>query len=166
MGKVRGTKEQPTDQGINAMIRDLSILTHEKRHRLSRPDSHETRISRVTRTVAGRVGSGQEDIKISRVGSGRVESGRVGSRRLEFFAGRFGSGRVGSRRLEILTGRYPFKTGTRWVKPLVRTNSVSRPSTHFSQYIPRRYPDLPMVGGTPVQFTLSSIYSALCWPRS
>ena len=84
--------------------------------------SHETRISQVTRIVAGRVGSGGfqnlagrvgsgQDVFKSR-GSGRVGSGgfqnlagRVGSRRLEILAGRVGSGRVGSRRLEILTDR-------------------------------------------------------------
>ena len=75
--------------------------------------SHETRISQVTRIVAGRVGSGGfqnlagrvgsgQDVFKSR-GSGRVGSGgfqnlagRVGSRRLEILAGRVGSGRVGS----------------------------------------------------------------------
>ena len=79
-------------------------------------------MSRVTRVVAGRVGSGQEGFKISPVGSDRVGSsgfqslagwvwssqevftvrgsGRVGSRSLEILPGR-----VGSRRLGILTGR-------------------------------------------------------------
>ena len=81
-------------------------------------------ISRVTRIVAGRVGSGQEHFKTSRVGSGRVGSGgfqnlagrvvsgqevfrisRVGSGRVRSFSKSRGSGRVGSRRLEILAGR-------------------------------------------------------------
>ena len=53
-----------------------------------------TRISRVTRIAAGRVGSGQGDFKISRVGSGRVETSRKSR----------GSGRVGSRRLGNLAG--------------------------------------------------------------
>ena len=121
LGEVRGTKDQPTDRRIHAVTRDFSTLIRKKCHGSSRPDPHETRISRVTRIVAGRVGSGQEDFKISRVGSGRVkrfsksrESGRVGSGR-EFsksrgigsgrvwrFSKSRGSGRVGSRRLEIL----------------------------------------------------------------
>ena len=54
-----------------------------------------TRISRVTRIVAGRVGSGQDDFKISRVGSGRVKTSRKSR----------GWGRVGSRRLENLSRR-------------------------------------------------------------
>ena len=52
LGKVRGTKDQPTDRGIHA-------LTREKSHGSSRLDLHETCISRVTRIVAGRVGSGR-----------------------------------------------------------------------------------------------------------
>ena len=81
LGKIRGTKDHPTDRGIHALTHDFSTLIREKFHESSRPDPHETRISRVTRIVANRVGSGQEVFK---------------SR---------GSGRVGSRRLEILTGR-------------------------------------------------------------
>ena len=128
LGKVRGTKDQPTDRGIHALTRDFSTLTREKCHGSSRPDPHENCISPVTRIVAGRVGSGrrigsgQEIFKISRVGSGRVRRfsksrglGRVGSGGFQNLPGRVGSGqevfksrgsgRVGSRRLEILTGR-------------------------------------------------------------
>ena len=85
LGKVRGTKDQPTDRRIHAVTGDFSTLVREKCHGSSRPDPHETRISRVTRIEAGRFGSGQEDFKISRVGSGRVKrlsksrgSGQVG----------------------------------------------------------------------------------------
>ena len=85
LGKLRGTKDQPTTRGIHALTLDFLTLTREKYHGSSRPAPHETRISRVTRIVAGRVGSG-------RVGSGRVGSGRVGSRRLEILAGWVGSG--------------------------------------------------------------------------
>ena len=73
------------DGGIHALTRDCSTLIREKYHGSSRPDSHETCISRVIRIVAGRVGSGQEAFKISRVGSGRVWS-----RRLEIVAGSVG----------------------------------------------------------------------------
>ena len=45
-------------------------MPREKCHGSSRPDPHETRISRVTRIVAGRVGLGQEDFKYH--GSGRM----------------------------------------------------------------------------------------------
>ena len=112
LGKVRGTKDQPTDRGIYALTRDVWALTHEKCHGSSRPDPHETRISRVTRIVAGRVGSGQENFKISRVGSGRVGrfsksrgSGRVGSRRLKILAGRIGSGQDGSKFSRVGSGQ-------------------------------------------------------------
>ena len=70
---------QPTKVHIYiqiCLIRDFSTLTREICHGPSRPDPHETRTSRVTRSVAGRVGSG-------RVGSGGSKShgsGRVGSR--------------------------------------------------------------------------------------
>ena len=77
LGKVRGKKDQPTGRGMHALTHDFWTLTREKCHGSSRPDPHETRISRVTRIVAGRVGSGQvgsgQDVsKFSRVGSGRV----------------------------------------------------------------------------------------------
>ena len=69
LGKLRGTKDKS-----------------------NRPDPHETRTSRVTRSVAGRVGFGQQAFKSrgsGRVGSGgfqinitgRVRPGRVGSGR-------------------------------------------------------------------------------------
>ena len=103
--KVRGTKDQPTDRGIHALTRDFLTLTREKCHGSSRLDPHETRISRVTRIVAGRVGSGQEDSKITRVGSGRVRPGRVGSIRLEICAGRAGSGRDVSKFSRVGSGR-------------------------------------------------------------
>ena len=112
LGKVRGTNGQPTDRRIHAVTRDFSTLTREKCHRSSRPDPHETRISRVTRIVAGRVGSGQEDFKISRVGLGRVKrfsksrgSVRVGSGPEVFKISRVGSGRVGSGGFQNLAGR-------------------------------------------------------------
>ena len=97
LGKVRGTKDQPTDRGIHALTRAFSTLTREKCHGSSRPDPREIYISRVTRIVAGRVGSGKEEI--SRVGSGRVRrfsksrgSVRVGSGGFQDLAGRVGSG--------------------------------------------------------------------------
>ena len=111
-GKSTRTKDQPTDRGIYALTRDFSTLAREKRHGSSRPDPHETRISRVTRIVAGRVGSGQEDFKISRVGSGRVRRlsksrgpGRIGSRHFEILAGRVGSVRVKTSRNSRGSGR-------------------------------------------------------------
>ena len=75
---------QPTKVLISrhVLTRDFSTLTREIRHGSSRPDPHEIRTSRVTRSVASRVGSG-------RVGSGRVWSGRVNS--LSNVAGRVGS---------------------------------------------------------------------------
>ena len=127
LGKVRGAKDKPTDRGIHALTSDFPTLTREKCHGSSRPDPHETRISRVTQIVADRIGSGRFRRISKPRGSGRVGSrvlqnltgrvgsgqeisksrgsGRVGSRCLEILAGRVGSGRVGSRRLEILTGR-------------------------------------------------------------
>ena len=92
-GKVRGIKDQPTDRRIHASTRDFSTLTREKCHGSSRPDPHETRISRVTPFVAGRVESGQEDFKISQVGSGGFQNltGRV-----KRFSKSRGSGWVGS----------------------------------------------------------------------
>ena len=87
LGKVRGTKDQPTDRRIHAVTRDFSTLTREKCQGSSRPDPHETRISRVARIVAGRVGLGQEDFKNL---VGRVESGQE-----VFKISRVGSGRVG-----------------------------------------------------------------------
>ena len=77
-------KDQPTDQGIHVLTRDFSTLAREKCHGSSTPDLHETRISRVTRIVSGRVGLGQDVLKFSRVGS-------VGSRSLEILTGRVGS---------------------------------------------------------------------------
>ena len=100
LGTVRGTKDQPTDRGIHALTRDFSTLTREKCHGSSRPDPHKTRISRVTRSVAGWVGSGQEHFK-------HRGSGRVGSEGFQNLAGRVGSGqevfkisRVGSSRVK------------------------------------------------------------------
>ena len=51
-----------TNQRINVhvCIRELSSLAREIRHGASRPDPHETRVSRVSRNVTGRAGSGQE----------------------------------------------------------------------------------------------------------
>ena len=123
------TKDQPTDRGVHALTRDFSTLTREKCHGSSRPDPLETRISRVTRIVAGhvgsgRVGSGQEDFQISRVGSGRVKTTR-NSR---------GSGRVGSRRLEILTGRVgsadPTRPGPRNLTRPVKSPANNRQPLH------------------------------------
>ena len=79
LGKVRGTKDQPTDRGTypdmfehiqRCLTRDF--LTRDICDG-SRPDPYETRTSRVTRSVSGWAGSGQEVLK-SR-GSGRVGSG-------------------------------------------------------------------------------------------
>ena len=119
----KNTRDQgPTDQGIHchALTRDFSILTHMKCHGSSRPDPHETRISRVTRVVAGRIGLGQEDLKISRVGSGRVRrfskfrgSGRVGSRRVEIIAGRVGPDRDVSKFSRVGSGQLPRPGPTR-----------------------------------------------------
>ena len=97
--QVRGTKNQPTDLVIRALTREFSTLTREKCHGSSRPDPHETRISLVTRIVAGRVWSGGEDFKTSRVRSGRVRNisnlaGRVGSGQEVFKLSGVGSGRV------------------------------------------------------------------------
>ena len=106
---------------IHALTRDFSTLTRENCHGSSRPDSHETRISRVTRIVSGRVGSGQERFKTSR--SGRVRrfsksrgSGQVGSGGFQNLAGRVRSGqevfkisRVGSGR--VITSRNPRGSG-------------------------------------------------------
>ena len=99
----KSTRDQgPTNRRrIYAVTRDFLTLTREKCHGSSRPDPHETRISRVTRIVTGQVRSGQEDFKISRVGSGRVKrfsksrgSGRVGSGQEVFKISWIGSGRV------------------------------------------------------------------------
>ena len=107
LGKVRETKDQATDRGIHALTDDFSILTREKCHGSSRPDPHETRISRGTRGVAGRVGSG-------RVGSGRVGSGgfqnlagRVGSGGFQNLAGRVGSGQDVSKFSRVGSGTQP-----------------------------------------------------------
>ena len=115
LGEVRGTKDHPTDRGIHALTRDFSTLTREKFHESSRPDPHETRISRVNRIVTGRVGSG-------RVGSGRVGSGWVKTCRNSR-----GSGRVGSRRLENFTGR-PTRPDPRDL-----TRPVKTPEFFYSQ---------------------------------
>ena len=108
LGKVRGTKDQPTDRRTHALSHDFSTLTREKCHGSSRPDPHDTRISRVTRIVASRVGSGRVR-KISKPrGSGRVRSGqevfkisRVGSGRVKRLSKPRGSGRVGSGGFQI-----------------------------------------------------------------
>ena len=111
LGKVRGTKDHPTDQDIgHALTRDCSTLTREKCHGSSRPDPHETRISRVTRIMAGRVESGQKDSEISRVGSGRVRrfsnlAGRVESGREVFKVSRVGSGPDVSKFARVGSGR-------------------------------------------------------------
>ena len=107
------TTNQPTKAHVQTCLtRDFSTLTREIYHGSSRSYPHETRISRVTRSVTGRVGStgfqtlagwvgsGQEVFKISWVGSGRVGSGRAKTSRNSR-----GLGRVGSRRLEVPTGR-------------------------------------------------------------
>ena len=80
---------QPTKVHIiqTCLTRDFSTLTFEIYHGSSRPDPHETRTSRVPRSVPGRVGSGQQAFKILQVSSGRVR----------MFSKPHGSGRVGSR---------------------------------------------------------------------
>ena len=59
-------------QRLHVWTRKFSPLTREIRHGPSRPDPHETRVSGVNRSVAGRVGSRQEVFEISRVGSGQI----------------------------------------------------------------------------------------------
>ena len=95
---------QPTKVLIQTCLtHDFSTLTREIYHGSSRPDPHETLTSRVTRSVAGRVMSGQQAFKsrgspgLWRVGSGQEGfkshgSGRVGSR--GFKISWIGSGRV------------------------------------------------------------------------
>ena len=99
VGKVGGTKDQPTDRGIH-LTRDFSTLTREKCHGSSRPDT-ETRILRVTRIVAGRVRKISKSRDSGRVGSGGFQNlaGRVGSGQEIFKISRVGSGRVGSGRV-------------------------------------------------------------------
>ena len=64
---------QPTKVHIQTCLTcDLSTLTRKMYNGSSRPDPHEARTSWATRSVAGRVGSGQQALK-SR-GSGRVGS--------------------------------------------------------------------------------------------
>ena len=74
-------------------------MIREIRHGDSRPDPLETRVSRVNRNAADRVGPGQEVFEISRVGSGRAYNfsnlvGRVGSSQDIFKFLRVGSGQV------------------------------------------------------------------------
>ena len=113
------------------MTRDFSTLIREKCHGSSRPDPHETRISRVARIVSGRVGSGQDVFGISRVGSGRVRrclecrgSGRVGSGGFQKPAGRVGSGQVKTSRNSYWWGRVR-RGGSRQTHPDPRV--MSRP---------------------------------------
>ena len=98
---------------ITCLDRERLSLTRVIRHGASQPDSHRTRVSRVNRNAAGRVGSGQEvleshgsarlgstSFQISRFGSGRVKSylklaDRLmsGQEVLKNLAGQVGSGR-------------------------------------------------------------------------
>ena len=83
-------------QRLHVWTRKFSPLTREIRHGPSRPDPHETRVSGVNRSVAGRVGSFR-NIAVQ-VGSGQQVcksggSGRVGST-VFFQISRVGSGRV------------------------------------------------------------------------
>jgi len=83
-------------------------LTHEIHHGASPPDPHETRVPRVNRNAAGRVGSGQEVFEILRVGSARLNkfsslAGRVGSGQTLFKTR--GSAQVGSRGSQNLAGQ-------------------------------------------------------------
>ena len=91
-------------------------LTHEIHHGASPPDPHETRVPRVNRNAAGRVGSGQEVFEILRVGSARLnkfsslagrvgsnafQNSRVGTSRVKRFSNSRGSGRVRSKHVNI-----------------------------------------------------------------
>ena len=77
-------------QRLHVWTRELSTVTREIDHEASRPDRHEPRISRVNRSVARRVESGQQALKCRSSGrSGRV--GSIGSGRVD----RVGSGRSG-----------------------------------------------------------------------
>ena len=84
---------QPTKVHIQTCLtRDFSTSTREICHGSSRSDPREIRTSRVTRSVASRVGSGQQAFK---------SRGRIGSSQEVFKS--HGSGRV--RRFPNLTGR-------------------------------------------------------------
>ena len=67
-----------TNQQINVpsttLTCELSSSTREIRHGAGRPNPHETRVSRVNRNAAGRVGSGQEVFKHSRVRADRAKT--------------------------------------------------------------------------------------------
>ena len=93
----QGPTNGSTHQRLHVWTSELSSLTREIRHGASRPDPHETSVSRVNRNVTGRVRLGQEMFEISRGGSGRVNkfsnlSGRV--KRFSNSSGQVGSGQV------------------------------------------------------------------------
>ena len=133
-------------------------MTREIRHGASRPDPHETRVSRVNRNAAGRVGSGQELFKISRVGSGRVNmfltlvdrvgsgqqrfksraSGRVRSRGFQNIGGQVGSGpdisklsRVGSGQVTRPDPTRPVRFDLTREKPRKKPRYTSRGRLNF-----------------------------------
>ena len=99
----QGPTNRPRYISRHVLTRDFSTLIREMYHGCSRPDPHETRTSLVTRSVAGRVGLGQQAFKYR--GSGRVGSGQ------EVLKSR-GSGRVGSGR-EVLKSRGSGRVGSR-----------------------------------------------------
>ena len=103
----QGPTNRSSSSSRHVLTRDFSAVT---RHGSIRPDPHESHTSRITRSVAGRVGSGRGnrlsnlagrvgsgDVQISRVGSGRVKMSqisRVGQGRVKtsrHFVGRVGS---------------------------------------------------------------------------
>ena len=98
---------RPTYQRLYLWTRELPSLTREICYGTSRPDLHETCVSRVNRKVAGQVGSGQQllksrgsgrfgsgDFQLSRVGSGRQFLKSRGSGQEAFKISRVGSGPV------------------------------------------------------------------------
>ena len=106
--REQGPTNRSTYQRFDVWTPAFLALTREIRHGASRPDPHETRVSRVNRNAAGRVGSGQELFKISRVGSGRVNMfltlvDRVGSGQQRFKSR--ASGRVRSRGFQNIGGQ-------------------------------------------------------------
>ena len=91
-------------------------LTHEIHHGASPPDPHETRVPRVNRNAAGRIGSrgvrnltgrlgsAQQVFKSrrsGRVGSNAFQNSRVGTSRVKRFSKSRGSGRVRSKHVNI-----------------------------------------------------------------
>ena len=127
--KYEGPKtNQPTKVHIQTCLtREFSTLTGEICTGSSRLNPHETCTSRVTRSVSGLVGSGQEAFKSrwsDQVGSGQEVlkshgSGRVGS--TCFKISRVGSGRVRGFKISRI-GSVQAKTSTK-----IRGSGPTRP---------------------------------------